>query len=312
VLFDSKIVLSVLFVYVLVVVTPGPYFVLVCKHALNSSRFLAFAVTLGLAVAATIYAALAMFGIGALINNYPHFDLIISLLGGAFLASIGAGGIIKSYKNNRANSFASYIENNAELNIASPNKGWLSAFLHGCLTNLLNPKGITFFIALYGPIVASASLSTKGLILSLGFLIELVWYGLVIAFVSQTKVRGLYTSYAFMFDLILGVVLCLLGASLFMRPLIIRGMYEPILENISAILGELPDKFLELKVVFLKWLENATLEPLEPIFEWLLETTFKLTVSLYEWAETISGLGWVIIFAVIVWVGWKLYSAWRD
>jgi threonine/homoserine/homoserine lactone efflux protein len=214
---DYGIFFSIISLYILVVISPGPNFVLICKYALNSSKKLASFATIGLAIGATVNASLTMFGVSFLIKSYPYFDLIISVLGGSFLIYIGTMEIVSSRKKNRSNSLDENEENARSLEEKYQNQSKFSACSVGFLTNLLNPKGIAFFTSLYGPIVSSALFQTKILILSASFVVELAWYGIVILFLSRNKIRRIYVHYQFVLDFCLGAILLLLGAYIIMR-----------------------------------------------------------------------------------------------
>ena len=65
---DTGVFFSVISLYMLVVISLGSNFVLICKYALNSSngwssKRLAFYATIGLAIGATLNASLTMFGV---------------------------------------------------------------------------------------------------------------------------------------------------------------------------------------------------------------------------------------------------------
>jgi hypothetical protein len=101
-------------------------------------------------------------------------------------------------------------------------------------------------------------------------------------------------------------------------------MYEPMLEDIGEILAELGVAILKLLLTVVKWLWDSIIRLLEITFIWLLDTIFgflgiifiwlldtvvNLILALYHWSASIPGLQLaVIVFALFVWLGWKLYS----
>ena len=215
---DLEIFVSILIVYALVVISPGPNFVLVTRYALRHSGGLAFAVTIGLAIGATVNASLTMFGVGVLIVAYPLFGVAVSLLGGGFLVFLGISAIfvaMTELKNARlASGGATHttdLDADSDPAEASSSKGMFEAGQKGFWVNLLNPKGIAFFIGLYAPLIAKASLNTKVAVLIASFSIELVWYGIVIAFLTRPVVRQFYDRSTYVFEITMGIILNFLG-----------------------------------------------------------------------------------------------------
>ncbi|MBL4898053.1 MAG: LysE family translocator [Colwellia sp.] len=217
---EIEIYAAIIAVYVMIVISPGPNFILVTRYSLGSSLALAFTVTLGLAIGATINASITMFGVGAIIIAYPAFGVLISLLGGGYLCYLGLPAIFAAVRTNRlvlasgldTTSGDSYSGTGGQIT-----ESYSTAFRKGMLVNLLNPKGIVFFMGLYAPLIAKASPLTKGAVLASSFLIELIWYGLVILFLSRQKFRTLYDRARFAIDVVLALVLTLIGLHIMMQ-----------------------------------------------------------------------------------------------
>ncbi|MEP2781113.1 MAG: LysE family transporter [Pseudoruegeria sp.] len=218
--FEIEIYAAIIAVYVMIVISPGPNFILVTRYSLGSSLSLAFAVTLGLAIGATINASVTMFGVGALIVAFPGFGVLISVLGGSFLGYLGLSAIFSAVQSNNlvlASGSDANLTAREHTTGAQINESCSTALQKGIFVNLLNPKGIVFFIGLYAPLIAQASLLTKGAVLASSFAIELLWYGLVILFLSRPKFRSLYDRSSFAIDVVLGLILTLIGLRIIMQ-----------------------------------------------------------------------------------------------
>jgi hypothetical protein len=82
-----------------------------------------------------------------------------------------------------------------------------------------------------------------------------------------------------------------------------------ILKLLLTVLNWLWDSIIVLLEVTLIWVADAIFGLLGILLVWLFNTILKLILALYNWSATIPGLQLaVIIFAIIIWFGWKLYS----
>lgn len=208
-------------VYVMIVVSPGPNFVLVTRYALRGYLRGAFGLLLGFAAGATINACLTMFGAGALIVRVPLFGFVVSLVGGGFLAYLGLSAIYNAVRERQiANSYRGGQDPHVRPHktVPSPVANNLRVGMQkGIVVNLLNPKGIVFFIGLYAPLIAQENLTTKMSVLAAGFITEVVWYCLVIGLVSRTTFRNAYERASGTVDTVLGVALTLVGLRIMME-----------------------------------------------------------------------------------------------
>ncbi|MFO1138402.1 MAG: LysE family transporter [Paracoccus sp. (in: a-proteobacteria)] len=95
---DVKIFATIIAVYVMVVISPGPNFVLVTRYSLRGFTGFAFALTVGFAIGATINATLTMFGLGSIMAANPLFRSGRSGLAAAFLIYLGVGALLPALK----------------------------------------------------------------------------------------------------------------------------------------------------------------------------------------------------------------------
>jgi threonine/homoserine/homoserine lactone efflux protein len=90
---DIAVVLYTLGIYPAIVISPGPGFALVSRMALQGERHKRNGAIFGLAVAATFYAFLAMFGLAAVLNQIGCLARAVQILGGLYLVYLGSGPI---------------------------------------------------------------------------------------------------------------------------------------------------------------------------------------------------------------------------
>ena len=115
-------------------ITPGPNMVAVIAATLGGGRKHGLATGAGLALAATIWATLAIAGAQSLFDLFPRAVLVLKLAGAAYLAWLGVKALVASRAKPTATATAT----------ATPRQ--LShGFRTGLMVSLTNPKAALFF-----------------------------------------------------------------------------------------------------------------------------------------------------------------------
>jgi threonine/homoserine/homoserine lactone efflux protein len=117
------------------VMSPGPDTVLILRHTLVSGRKVGLAAVAGVQVGLLGHTLLAVAGISVLIATSPTAFKFVTIIGAAYLAWLGVGAI------RGAGALA--------LAVGGGETGPLKAGCDAVLTNLLNPKVIVLFLALF-------------------------------------------------------------------------------------------------------------------------------------------------------------------
>lgn len=201
---DAAVVLYALGVYAAIVVSPGPGFALVSRLALHGEQRRCSGAIVGLAIAATFYALLAMVGLAAILNQIGWLARTVQILGGLYLVYLGL------------NAWKSSVKTGAS-QAPHPDKdrSFYQGIRVGFLVNLSNPKAIAFFVSLYAVVVpVDAHWTTRACILFSGALMELVWYWLVRKTLTRRIFRTFYLAWASWIERILGTVLIFFGGRL--------------------------------------------------------------------------------------------------
>lgn len=121
-----------------IVVSPGPDTLVILRHALGSGRLAGFAAVLGVQLGLLVHTGLAAAGISALIATSPVLFRGVAILGAIYLGWLGAKAILSGGAMTLAASPA-----------ARGSAARLLAMREAMLTNLLNPKVLLLFFALY-------------------------------------------------------------------------------------------------------------------------------------------------------------------
>lgn len=176
---NTWIILKTLCLYAGVIISPGPNFALVSRLAISGAASSAWGAILGLSLAATLYAALSMTGLAVLIVRAEWLGSVVQIVGGGYLIYLG----LCNWSSSQARE---------ERSPRSSGTLW-SGLRVGALVELTNPKGITFFLGLYAAVIpADANPSVKLFILFGGFVLEMVWYGLVAILLSSAPSQAAY------------------------------------------------------------------------------------------------------------------------
>lgn len=173
-----SILITVWFLHLAVLVSPGANVLLVSQLAASDRRRSAWLAALGVSVGAGMWAALALFGVHAVFLAFPRLRLALQVAGGIYLAYI-------AMRMWRSGDFGSQEEGKSL-------SAW-SAFRLGLFTNATNPKAALFFGSVFAasfPSEPSAPLQAAAV--TMVFVNALLWH-LFLAFAfSRHGIRAGY------------------------------------------------------------------------------------------------------------------------
>jgi threonine/homoserine/homoserine lactone efflux protein len=132
---DPTLLASFVLTATAIVVSPGPDTLVIVRHALGSGRTAGLAAVAGVQIGLLVHATLAAAGISAIIAASPPLFHTLALAGAGYLAWLGW----------RALAGASRLS----MVTAAPLTRPVIATREALLTNLLNPKVLVLFFALY-------------------------------------------------------------------------------------------------------------------------------------------------------------------
>lgn len=119
----------------LMLVVPGPDFVLVTRNALSGDRRHAVTTVVGVCTGLAFMTLLTASGLAAILAASPTMLLVLRIIGGAYLLSLG--GILVRSVWKRPQPQAVDVDDGA---------GKRSPFVQGFLNNVLNPKALVFYL----------------------------------------------------------------------------------------------------------------------------------------------------------------------
>jgi len=118
-----------------VVVSPGPDTMIILRYALASGRRAGFAAVAGVQLGLMVHTVLAVLGVSLIIASSPVLFKLVAVAGAAYLAWLG----VQSFR-----GAAAFRPDGSR-----PSSDLARACRDAVLTNLLNPKVILLFLALF-------------------------------------------------------------------------------------------------------------------------------------------------------------------
>lgn len=180
-------------------VSPGPAFLLVSRAAAGRNRMTGFGLSLGVAIAATLWATAACFGIALVMAKFATLYSAIQIAGGLYLIWLGIGAW-------RAPSPA--FESGGEPDRA----GFLRAIAAGAALNLGNPKIVIFFTSIFVALLpAHMPIWLRVAAIAIVGVQEVAWYSLVAALFSRPRFQRAYRRAGAWIERTVGTLLIGLG-----------------------------------------------------------------------------------------------------
>lgn len=199
---------TILTIFSLAIISPGPNFIFVVNRSLTDSRRAGLYSALGVATGSGIFAVSGLLGLLLLITALPYFSTLIRFLGGGYLVYLGLTMLLTA----RQSDFAT-AEDQQSVGIDP-----LGAYSAGLLTNLTNPKAWAFYLSLFSLMIEKEfPLWTKILLAGSMFTISFSWYALMALAISDRRIQGRFISLQPLVKVILGGLLTLLGGRLLLR-----------------------------------------------------------------------------------------------
>jgi len=198
---------SVLAIFTLAIISPGPNFLLVVNTSLADSRRTGLFTALGVAVGSGLFALAGLIGLLLLVTSLPHFATVVRLAGGGYLAWLGAGMLLGALRR----TGRSAVDPGTVYSRTSARK----AFRTGLFTNLTNPKAWAFYLSLFTLVASPATPAWAKIFLNLTmFLISFAWYAGVVLLISDRRAQPHFLRLQSLIQGILGVLLVGLGGKL--------------------------------------------------------------------------------------------------
>ena len=163
-----------------IVLTPGPDTLIILRYSLSSGRNIGLATVFGVQTGLVGHTLLAIFGISVIVASTPMLFKAIAVAGAAYIGWIG----IQSFRPHGILHVGA---------TGKPPVGAGKAFRDAVFCNLLNPKVILLFLALFPNFVDNArdDVPYQLIVLSIGLIVINVLWQAPLAFAAEAVRRWL-------------------------------------------------------------------------------------------------------------------------
>lgn len=198
------IFMTVALAHLLAVASPGPDFAMVVRQSLAFGRGAGVWTAAGIGSGIFFHVAYGLFGLSWLTHRYPQSLTLLGVAGALFLLWMGSQAV-------RAKPLPESAE---QLPAAQPGDH-AKFFGIGVLTNVLNPKAILFFVALFTAVITGPVSTAMKIALGLWIpLSTFCWFTFVAVMLGNPATRRRLRHAAHWIDRAMGVVLLALGAGM--------------------------------------------------------------------------------------------------
>ena len=186
----------------MVMISPGPNFILLSTMALSIGRPTAVRAALGIAIGSLIWMTAAALGVSIIFETLPVLGLLLKIAGGLYLIYLGVK-LLRS----KGMTASTAPQNSDDVAI--------NGFGRGLLVNLTSPKSAAYFGSIFAAFF-SDQIAVWVLTVLIGclFLMSILWHvSLALAF-SWDVVRVPYIRFSRLIDRIAGTLLVIFGLRL--------------------------------------------------------------------------------------------------
>lgn len=189
----------------LAVISPGPDFAITVRNAVRHGRRPGLATALGIACGVVCHVAYTLLGLGYLVARFAWLLTAVKYMGAAYLVWLGCSALF----------FRAGPEEGADVPGGAVPSRFRDAFRNGFLCNLLNPKTVLFFLALFTQVVEPGT--TGPVRAGIGAYIVLahfVWFAFVALALTSRRAMCVFERWRRSVEKGVGACLVFLGAAL--------------------------------------------------------------------------------------------------
>jgi RhtB (resistance to homoserine/threonine) family protein len=182
-------------------VIPGADFAMVLRQSIAHGRRAALFTSAGIATSILVHGSYTLLGIGVIVGQSLMAFNIIKWVGAAYLVWLAIAALRSPAP-----------QPPAESDLAGARRGDFAAFALGFLTNLLNPKAVLFFLALFTSLVsAHTGGDIKVFYVACMSIMLFAWFALVSVFFTTPSVRQGFFRFGRWFNRVTGITFIVLA-----------------------------------------------------------------------------------------------------
>jgi RhtB (resistance to homoserine/threonine) family protein len=182
-------------------VIPGADFAMVLRQSIAHDRRAALFTSAGIATSILVHGSYTLLGLGVIVGNSLMLFNILKWAGAAYLVWLAISALRSPPP-----------KPPEAVDLEGARRGDFAAFALGFLTNLLNPKAVLFFLALFTTLVSVRTGNDIKVIYVLCMSLMLfAWFALVSVFFTTASVRQGFFRFGRWFNRVTGITFILLA-----------------------------------------------------------------------------------------------------
>ncbi len=187
--------------------SPGPAFVMAVRYCVSYGRRASILLALGLGFGIAVHVTFALAGLSFIIAQSVFLYNLIKYMGAAYLIYIGIKGLRSLKKADR-----SEVDQKVDA-VKTVSNG--KAIATGVLTNLLNPKAVVFFTAVFSQFIGvDTSYSVVFLYGLTSVAIEVLWFIGLAIILTNNSVKKRFMGFIHWVERVCGGLMIALGVKL--------------------------------------------------------------------------------------------------
>ncbi len=188
--------------------SPGPSLIVILRHAVADGRSAGIYAAVGHGFGIFIYALVSAIGLSFILINFPKIFTFVQILGALFLLWIGFQILREGLSKKDLSNFGEY---------KTPSSGITSNhFRDGFGIAILNPKILAFFSSLFSQFLSpEQNISIHIFMAIIAGFIDVSVYVIIVFLVTLKSLLKFYKDKIFFVEVTFGLLLILLGFSIF-------------------------------------------------------------------------------------------------
>lgn len=181
--------------------SPGPSLALVIRNNINYNRLAGIMTSIGHGLGIAVYATMAVFSLGFILQTNQSLFVIIQVLGLLFLFILGVLFIFQKQSDEIINE--------------NQNQNQINSFFQGFLIAVINPKILIWFTAIYSQFISiEANLNFNIILISTASIIDATWYIIISIIITGPGVKNFLIDKKQLIQKSTGFILLIISLSL--------------------------------------------------------------------------------------------------
>lgn len=184
--------------------SPGPSLALVIRNNISYNRLAGIMTSIGHGLGIAVYATMAVFGLGLILQTNQSLFLLIQVLGLIFLFFLGVLFIFQ--------------KNSVEIINKNKDQKQINSFFQGFLIAIINPKILIWFTAIYSQFISvEANMTFNIILISTASIIDATWYIIISLIITGYGIKNFLIDKKDLIQKITGFILLIISLILLLN-----------------------------------------------------------------------------------------------